>query len=326
MGNYRTNRQKAKLFEDLIFEVYKMPKGGHSLTLKERDVVLEQIRLIIPKVDLLTPDVCQKMVTGIKDCLEKACQGQWNARFDWIKMVMDNIQREAMNTIKQKTSEDQETSTSLLTLEVHSTPGLTQRLPTKSTGKSKAKASMDNRGSNHDKWMLFGRLRLALHNGDAPDPVRCCIPEKSRHFVIGQTHVLTEEINYLSYSECEKIVADLKNCLKRALEVVPEEQAKFDYIKMATDNIIRRVKNVTAQRRYYNQTGAEMRRWSDVAWAAALFECLGLVDRPKLSLQNYGEGSSRQAGSWDCLVQAVSLARSAPSFLLLVAAREWKLD
>lgn len=111
MGNYRTNRQKAKLFEDLIFEVYKMPKGGHSLTLKERDVVIQQIHLAIPEVDLLTPDVCQKMVTGIKDCLKKACQGQWNGRFDWIKMVTTNILREAMNTIRQKHSEDQEVST-----------------------------------------------------------------------------------------------------------------------------------------------------------------------------------------------------------------------
>lgn len=154
-----------------------------------------------------------------------------------------------------------QTSTSLLTLEAHSTPDLTQRLPTKSTGKSKAKASMDNRGSHHQKWLLFANVKHDLHKRDAPDPVRCCISQRCRHFAINQIHFLVDEINYLSHAECLKIVADYRSCLERALEInldrarhITEDQEQFDYMKTAIPNILRGVKHVTAQRRYYNQT------------------------------------------------------------------------
>ena len=86
---YLSHRQKANLFEDLVYDLYNHTVRGQYLAVSERDFVIQQIQLLVPEVKALTYATCQQIVDDIKECLAKAMRSA--CRFEYIKMVVGDI-------------------------------------------------------------------------------------------------------------------------------------------------------------------------------------------------------------------------------------------
>ncbi|KAK8203030.1 hypothetical protein IWZ01DRAFT_545742 [Phyllosticta capitalensis] len=99
---YLSHRQKAKLFEDLVYDLYNQTVRGQYLAVSERDYVIQQIQLLVHEVKVLTYATCQQIVDDIKQCLAKAMRSA--CRFEYIKMVVGDIVLGARDLARERSS------------------------------------------------------------------------------------------------------------------------------------------------------------------------------------------------------------------------------
>lgn len=91
---YHSERQKAKLFEDLVYKISNQNDHDSKLTANDRKFFVEQISLLTNHLNTLTYDGCVEVVADVVACMEKTSRMPESRRFQYRNLVMNDIRTE----------------------------------------------------------------------------------------------------------------------------------------------------------------------------------------------------------------------------------------